>query len=152
MPLSYFRTNSYFHSEGVTLIEIIVVVAIAGILLGAGIPLTWDFYMQSELRAERSNAVAYLRAARTRAMSNKGETAHGVAAAGDNFVIFEGPSYAGRNVSRDQLFPRSPGIIATGTTEVVFAQLSGRAASSTMLFASSSGGAAVRVNSEGLIE
>lgn len=139
-------------NAGVTLIEIIVVVAIAGILLGIGIPLTWDFYMQSELRAEHFNAIAYLRAARTRAMSNKGETAHGVAVAGNNFVIFEGASYAGRNVSRDQLFPRSPGITATGTTEVVFAQLSGRTASSTLLLVSPSGGAAVRVNSEGMIE
>lgn len=139
-------------SNGATLIEIIVVIGIAGILLGVGIPLTWDFYLQSELRAERSNVVAYLRAARTRAMSNKGETTHGVAVAGNNFVIFEGSSYAGRNMSRDQLFPRSPGITATGTTEVVFAQLSGRSASSTMLLASPSGGAAVRVNAEGLIE
>lgn len=152
MLLSYFRGISYFRSGGVTLIEIIVVIAIAGILLGAGIPLTWDFYIQSELRAERSNAVAYLRAARTRGVSNKGETAHGVAVTADNFVIFEGPSYASRNVSRDQLFPRSPGIVATGTTEIVFAQLSGRTASSTLLLVSSSGGAAVRVNSEGLVE
>lgn len=142
----------HFRSEGVTLIEIIVVIAIAGILLGVGVPLTWDFYLQGELRAERANAVAYLRAARTRAMSNKGESAHGVAVAGNNFVIFEGPSYAGRNVSRDQLFPRSPGIAVTGTTEVVFAQLSGRSASSTILLASPNAGAAVRVNSEGLIE
>lgn len=141
-----------FDSDGVTLVEIIIVVAIAGILLGVGIPLTWNFYMQSELHAERSNAVVYLRAARTRAMSNKGETAHGVAVIGGNFVIFEGPSYAGRDVSRDQLFPRSPGIAMSGAVEVVFAQLSGRAASSTLLLAGSSGGAAVRVNSEGLIE
>lgn len=139
-------------SDGVTLIEIIVVIAIAGILLGAGIPLTWDFYLQSELRAERANAIAYLRAARTRALSNKGESTHGVAVAGSNFVIFEGASYAGRNVSRDQLFPRSPGITVTGTTEIVFAQLSGRSASSTMLLASPAGGAAVRVNTEGLVQ
>lgn len=138
--------------RGTTLVEIIVVVAIAAVLLGFGIPLTWDFYVQSALRAERFNAVMYLRAARTRAMSNKGETAHGVAVTADNFVIFEGPNYAMRNVARDQLFPRSPGIAATGTIEMAFSQLSGRSASSTLLLVNSAGGAAVRVNAEGLIE
>lgn len=132
--------------------EMIVVVAIAGILLGMGLPLTWDFYLKSELRAERSNVAQYLRTARTRAMSNRGESAHGMYVATSSFVIFEGSSYAARVAMRDQVFPRSLGITATGTTAFVFAQLSGRSASSSMTLVTSSGSTTVSVNNEGLIQ
>jgi len=138
--------------RGATLMEMIVVVGIAGVLLGTGLPLTWDFDLKSELRAERSNAVQYLRTARTRAMSNRGESAHGVKLVNADFVIFEGPSYAGRNVARDQAFPGSLGITATGTAEFVFAALSGRSASSSMTLVTSSGSTTVSVNNEGLIQ
>lgn len=139
-------------SDGVTLVEIIVVIAIAGILLGVGVPLTWDFYLRSELRAERSNAAQYLRTARTRAMSSRGESAHGVYVATSSFIIFEGVNYVARTAFRDQIFPRSPGITATGTMEFVFTQLSGRSASSTLILESSVGATTVHINSEGLVE
>ncbi|MDO8584747.1 MAG: type II secretion system protein [bacterium] len=138
--------------RGATLMEIVVVIGIAGVLLGMGLPMTWDFYLTSELRAERANAVQYLRVARTRALSNRGESAHGVALVGANFVVFEGANYAGRNVMRDQAFPRSFGITATGTMEFVFAALSGRSASASTTFMTVSGSTTVRVNTEGLVQ
>ncbi len=143
---------NHYRLRGATLMEMIVVIGIAGVLLGMGLPLTWDFYLKSELRSERSNAVQYLRTARTRAMSNRGESAHGMALINSNFVIFEGATYAGRNVARDQAFPKSLGITATGTTEFVFAALSGRSASSSITFITSSGSTTVFVNNEGLIQ
>ncbi len=143
---------NHYRLRGATLMEMIVVIGIAGVLLGMGLPLTWDFYLKSELRSERSNAVQYLRTARTRAMSNRGESAHGMALINSNFVIFEGATYAGRNVARDQALPKSLGITATGTTEFVFAALSGRSASSSITFITSSGSTTVFVNNEGLIQ
>ncbi|MBI3114654.1 MAG: prepilin-type N-terminal cleavage/methylation domain-containing protein [Candidatus Harrisonbacteria bacterium] len=148
-----FRTSvSTAATRGVTLMEVIVTVAIAGILLGIGAPLTWDFYLRNELRAQQSGMIAYLRTARTRAFSNRNQSAHGVFVGANNITIFEGPSYAARNMSRDEVFPRPPGIAAIGTTEFVFAALSGRTASSTITFQSSVDTAHVGVNSEGLVE
>ncbi len=113
-------------SEGFTILEVVLVIGLLAIIFAMGIPITFDFYVNYELGAERDNLISILQQARDLAMSGKGGVAHGVYLDTNGYVIFEGVSYASRSADYDQNFSIAELIQTTGPDEIVFEALSGR--------------------------
>ncbi len=118
--------------NGFTLIEILVVIGIAGILGSLLLFVDFNSYRGDAFRAEVSSLGAALQTARADALNNINEEKHGVAihpAGYDGYVVFEGASYVTRNISRDVPIKAVYGVTVSvsSPTEVVFDQLSGNA-------------------------
>lgn len=105
--------------------EVIIVLGIFAILFAVGLPIGLDAYRNYLLNSETINLVSFLRRAQNMSFSNVNEVPHGIYMSEDKFIIFEGASYASRNVSADEDFYRSASVSISGPTEIVFAPLSG---------------------------
>lgn len=139
-------------NRGLSVIEIVLVVAITVLLLAAGLPASWTFYQRNELRAERHNLENLLRMTRTFSMANRNQAAHGVYIDSQNFVVYEGANYAARNAVMDKIFPRSRIVSISGGTEVLFGQLSGTSTAATLTLSITGQSENVTINAEGKIE
>ncbi len=139
---------------GITLMEIVLVVAIFLVLFAVVLPVGVGFYRQYLLTAERDNLVAVLRRARSQAMSNYGQSNQGVSFQTSQYVIFRGASYAARLSDYDLVVPHSAGItLNASSSEIVFQALDGSANVSGTI--GLSGGATsinININGEGRID
>ncbi len=131
--------------------EMLVTVGIMGAILAIGLPVGLDFYQRHQFDSETSLFISLLESARNSAMVNLRESPHGVYISSDDFIVFQGRSYASRDTSRDQDFSRSGGITFSGPEEIVFAALAGTTTASTFLISYSQGNVTIYVNSEGTI-
>ena len=121
-------------TSGFTIFEILIVIGILAVIFAIGLPISWNFYTAYQFDSEVNTFVAVLEQARNSAMTNRNESPHGVYAAPNQFVIFQGPSYAGRDIFQDRIFTRDGNININVPAELVFASLSGQTASTTYVF------------------
>lgn len=110
-----------------------------------------NVYRSGTLTAERDVIVSAFEKARNLAMSNVGESDHGIYLEDNRHTIFRGSSYASRNEDADIVIVNSSRIIATGTVEFVFEQVSGDALATGTLSIIDDRGVArnISVNEEG---
>lgn len=139
---------------GFTLIEIVIAVAILVALAGLGLIVGIDLYKSNVLGTELDNAVNVLQKARAEAQANIGGSPHGISLQSNRYVIFRGSSYAARDPLYDEEILISPIITATGSSEIVFSQLSGNANASGTITLTDERGVSfvVSVDSEGRID
>jgi len=112
-------------SNGITLIEVIIVVAMLSLIATLGLNIGIDVYRSSSLATERDLLISALERARNLAVTNVGGSSHGVYIENDQHTIFRGSSFATRDTTYDQTIENASLITATGTVEFVFEQLSG---------------------------
>ena len=118
---------------GFTLVEVILVLALFGALLGIGLPIGVDSYKSYLLTAETRTLVSFLRRAQNFSLANTREASHGLFIDSSRFVLFQGSSYAGRNATYDEVYLRSSVVTVSSTPEIVFTPLSGIPMSSTTI-------------------
>ena len=124
--------NDELGNNGFTLIEVLVVMGILAILSTMGYLVAIDFYKSYAFNAERDTIVSLLQKARAASLSNINQSPHGVYFddTDSQYVVFQGPNYAGRNQVLDQSVPYAPGITRGGSitnTKMIFQQLTGNA-------------------------
>ncbi len=118
--------------RGFTLIEILVVLALASLLAGIALCDGLDSYQQYLSGSDSDTLVALLQHARAEAMNGMcdGATcstamAHGVKIQNGQYIFFEGESYDARVTTEDEVFDADPREPPSGLTEVVFEPFSG---------------------------
>lgn len=154
--------NTFHHdsSHGFSLIEVVVVIALSGTVLGLGLLLSMDVYRGTTFRSTRTTLVSALTTARGRAMSNQYQSAHGVCYSAPDFIIFRGATYSAGG-SNDRI-AGNPAVTLTsassfftcGTgTGIVFSQISGVSSNTGTITIHESGHTdeTVSVNTEGTI-
>ncbi len=140
-------------SPGFSIIEVVMVIGIIAIVFGLGLSFSLSIYQSQMLNAERDNLAVILGRARSEALSNLNESDHGVYIGSDNYVIFQGDTYASRNAAGDEIFPRTGGLIISGLSEVNFRSLDARVAGpGTVTLTNGIRTVAVSVNGEGMID
>lgn len=118
---------------GFTLLELIVVIALAVLLGGLALPALRIAQKNSELEETAESLVSVLRLAQNRTLGSEGASQYGVffdtAVSPGRFILFKGATYATRDVAADEVhvFPKSVEMSAVTIpqSEVVFARLTG---------------------------
>lgn len=141
--------------SGLTLVETLMVIGIFGLLLATGLPVGIDSYRSYILTAETRNLVSLIRRTQSYSLANTHEANHGIRIETSEYILFEGNSYATRNVSRDELYPRSAAISVTSTfalPEIVFTAISGiPSASGTIILDNSVNTQSIGMNNAGTL-
>lgn len=146
------------NNRGFTLIEVLIGIAILSALIGLGLFLSMDFYRTFTSQADKSMFISILQKARTQSLSNINQREHGVKLVGGNFILFQGPSYDGRDASFDEIFPANPAmaVVWPAPSEVVFGRLSGNVDASFLIgdiiITSHGRTATISFNTEGRID
>ncbi|MFA6397613.1 MAG: prepilin-type N-terminal cleavage/methylation domain-containing protein [Candidatus Paceibacterota bacterium] len=137
---------------GFTLIEIVITLAILGLLAAVSLPFTIDFYRRYFVTFETRTLVSILRRAENLAMSNNFENKFGVSIQPEHIVIFKGIDFNNRDLIYDETYERNESININGLNEIVFSPVSGKPIQSGS-FTLSEGQASrtIDVNSEGAL-
>jgi Tfp pilus assembly protein FimT len=111
-------------------VEVLVVVGLVTLLLGATLFFDVQGYRSDAFRAERTKLVTALQTARANALNNMQQSSHGVAinpGGYAGYVIFSGESYALSSSVTHISIPASYSVTLDGASpqEVVFSALSG---------------------------
>lgn len=106
-----------------TLVEIILVVAIFGILIGLSLPFTLKFYQVQQLDSTFQSIVQTIRRAQFQAMANEFDSDFGFYFSADQYFLFRGPSYIARTDEESFDLPKE--ITRAGLWEIVFKKLTG---------------------------
>ena len=153
--LGFHEEKKFLSKKGFTLIEVVIGMAIIAFLAGLGLFLSMDFYRGYSFNYEKNLIVASLQKARSRAMANINQTSHGFCKQGDEYIVFEGNdcSDLARDTSKDEIFQASKVINLTNLSSkgIVFEQLSGNAASTTLSLTGEGKTANISINEEGAI-
>lgn len=122
-------------NRGFTLLEILIVMAIAMLLLALGLPVGVDTYKSYVRRNERDVIVSVLARARSRSINNMYELPHGVCFDGKSYVLFRGSYISGastnESVNANTNIPVS-GLPSCSSGAIVFSQLSGTTTGATI--------------------
>lgn len=112
--------------KGLTLSEILIVIAIIAILISFTLPLGLDFYRNQQLETQSQGVIQALRRAQLKAMSVEDDSRFGVYLTNDNYTLFKGSSYLTRDVVFDEVFDLPIIITVSGLREIVFSKLEGK--------------------------
>ena len=121
--------QTFTHKSGFSLIEILIVMAIVGVIMFLSVIAGIDSLARTNFNAEIENAVAVLQKARSESINNIGGVAHGIhfPAAGatdpDSMIIFKGGN-SEFSISRNPASTYSANPVAA--KDINFEQLTGR--------------------------
>ena len=93
--------NLEFMKDGFTIVELLIVIAITIIVAVVTIPVYGNLQASSQLNETSSQLIQIIRMAQLRSMSRLNNNRHGVKIEPDSFVIYQGDSYATRNIAYD---------------------------------------------------
>lgn len=124
--------NSVKLKSGFSLTEVLLVLAIVGVLLSGTLFFTNNYYRDIALQNERQFLISLLYTARADAMNNIDGLPHGVAffpAGFSGYVLFSGNDYESSDISTRKMTPLSYPVTlaAAAPTFITFKQLSGDA-------------------------
>jgi len=119
---------TFGEKRGFSLIELLLVIAIATIIFTFSSPFILNFYRTNVVNEAQSNIIDALQRARHYAVLQKNDNSFGVSFTGlaDNYVLFQGTTY-GEDATEDEIFPYD-GVTITSEPaidEVVFSKLTG---------------------------
>lgn len=112
-------------ARGFTLVELIVVIAILSLLMVATVPIYTSFTSFNVVQSYKQEMLQNIRLAQTSAESGKAASAFGVYVESDQYVMYQGATYASRVVSEDRVFVFESTVRASGLAEVNFAKKTG---------------------------
>src|SRR4051812_42206097 len=139
--------------RGFTLIELLIVIAIMSQIAAFGISLSARSYRRGVIDSERDTLKGALEKARSEAMANLNQSAHGLAVTAGSYVVFQGDSFSVRNAAFDQPIARTGGFTLAGPSEIVFQAIEGTVATSgVFMIGNEVKTLSVEVNQEGRIQ
>jgi prepilin-type N-terminal cleavage/methylation domain-containing protein len=149
--------------RGFTALEILIVIAILGILVAVIFPPLINFRRSSVLNVETQEMVTLINKARLSSMSSKGDVQYGVHFATTSITIFQGATYVfGATGNEEHVFDPTVSIGTAGSivvngggTDVLFQRITGatdqNATTTLSVVANTSASSTVVVRSSGVV-
>jgi len=118
--------KQFKNPQGFSIIEVLLVIALGTALTALALPVGFRFY-QFQVADETSTGIlSALRNAESRSRLGSEGSTFGVKLLPTSYVLFQGDTYASRNVSRDAIFPLPAGTnIVSTSDEIIFARVTG---------------------------
>lgn len=110
---------------GFTLLEVLLSVAIIGILAGAGIPIYQTLQNRNDMDIAVSSFAQSLRRAQLLSQAVANDTTWGVRIRPGFIILFQGPNFLGRDPNFDEEIAIPSSIRISGTPEIVFNKFTG---------------------------
>lgn len=114
-----------YKAGGFSLAEVVVVLAIVGIIFGVSATVYKNLYRQNDLEVASGALVKSLRYASANAEQGVRNSRWGIKIADGQIVIFSGNDYVSRNAGYDIAFRYPSNLAASGTTEFIFEKVTG---------------------------
>ncbi len=111
--------------SGFSLLEVVLSIGVLVLIFSVSAPFYLRFQRRTELDHAVQTTVHALKRAQTLAQAVEGDTTWGVFLQSGSVILFQGSSYASRVISSDEIAQIPMNITISGTTEIVFAKLSG---------------------------
>lgn len=145
--------NFHSHAQGVTLIELLLVVAITLVVGVAVVPLGAGFLVRNQLENKTNEIVSSLRTAQLNSISGKEQSSWGATITSNKIIMFRGSTYSSPGTVFDQSFD-VPQSISITAVEIVFDRLTGNPnAPATITLTSNTGdNSTVVVNEVGTVD
>ena len=139
-------------SNGFTLVELLLSVAIISLLAGLSLPVYRTLLSKNDLDITAQVHASSLRRAQMLSQSVDGDTTWGVKTQSGSIVLFKGASFASRDTAYDETFSVATTIGVSGTTEIVFAKLTGLPQTTgTITLSSETDSKTVTINGKGMV-
>lgn len=123
---NHFDERKKYDKEGISLVELLLTVAIIGILSGATIPLGIKFNQKSQFRNTRDSLVSYLNTAKSFAISGRYNNNWGVYVTDTQIILFNGSDFSSRDTTLDQDY-NIPASVSITSAEIIFSKETGDA-------------------------
>lgn len=138
--------------RGFSLVEILLTMALIGIILAASVPAYRKLQSVNDLSAAVSTLSQALRLAELKAQAIDEGSGWGVHAGTSTITVFKGSSFADRDQTRDAIFSFSGSIVVSAPSDAFFVPFSG-APSAPVAWRLSGGGVthSVSVNNLGIL-
>lgn len=114
-----------FSCKGFTLSEVLLSVALLGIIGGMSIPMFRVFMVRDELDAATVTIVQNVRRAQSLSRAGNGDMTWGVHVGVGSILIYKGESYVLRDSSFDENTSIPTSLVPSGITEVTFSKVAG---------------------------
>ena len=139
--------------KGFTLIEILLVVALFGILAGLSIPFYQSYQQRNDVSVAADTVVQSARRAQQLARAVDGDARWGLHIASGAITIFQGDTYAGRDQTEDEVISISSAVGVSGDTDILFEKVTGYVTDTTSstLSATNGGSKTITVNAFGTV-
>lgn len=138
--------------KGFTLMELLLVIALIGIVSGLTIPILISYQKKAILASDTFSVAESIRRAQTLARSSAEDDAWSARIDGASMVIYKGTNYGTRDNSFDEPTSISVSLSTSGVTEFNFEKLSGITADvGTLIIANDDEQKGVSVNEKGLV-
>lgn len=140
---------------GFTLVEMLIVLAIAFLLFGVVGSIASNTYPKNQLRSEMQTVVQTLRQAQALTIARKHDSIWGAHMTSTDVTLFAGSSYATRDTQYDRVHTFPSGISVSGLTDVVFEAFRGTTTQTgtiTLTSDATSESVSITINANGVIE
>ena len=116
-------THTFVHSEGFTIIELLLSVAVMTILIGLSLPVYQTFVRSNDLDLNTQVVADTMRRAETNARGVNRDSVWGVYFTSTTTTLFKGATYATRDTSFDETTTLPNSVSQTGLTEITFSKM-----------------------------
>lgn len=141
------------NNRGITIVELLLVIALISILGAATIPVSSAMMVRSYLRDSRDELISSLFTARINSLTNKENSRWGVHTTTNQLVLFKGNDFASRDPDFDQVFTTANSV-SFSPNDAVFLRNTGNVDSPPTFTVSSNTGDSytITINSVGNID
>lgn len=138
---------------GFTLMEVLLSIALVSLIFGIASPVVYSLKMENDLNVAVEYSLSAMRRAFLLSRASTNNTSWGVYTQTGTITLFQGTSYALRDVNYDEVMNIAGHITFAGVTEEVFAKSSGiPSASGNLRFSSSNNSIrAITITSDGAV-
>lgn len=140
--------------QGFTLVEVLLTVALITILSGSALIVSLYALRSNDLNQAVSLVRQTLRRAQTLAQTNARDSTWGLTVQAGSLTLFQGPNFAARIATADEMLEVPNSITPSGLTEVVFSKTTGVPMQSGVLTLTheTAGARSLSINAIGLVE